>query len=125
MTEKHETKIISRRSAFGILGLGALSLVVAPTVLTVSDAEAQQPSTTQTPKTSTTTTQTHETGTQRRHERREGRREHRHERREARREHRHERREARREHRHEKSTVGQKPTGQQTGQKPTKPTGQQ
>ena len=36
MTEKHETKIISRRSAFGILGLGALSLVVAPTVLTVS-----------------------------------------------------------------------------------------
>ena len=123
MTEKHETKIISRRSAFGILGLGALSLVVAPTVLTVSDAEAQQPSTTQTPKTSTKTTQTHETGTQHRHERREGRREHRHERREARREHRHERREARREHR--QSTVGQKPTGQQTGQKPTKPTGQQ
>ena len=103
MTEKHETKIISRRSAFGILGLDALSLVVAPTVLTVSDAEAQQPGTTQTPKTSTKTTQTHETGTQ----------------------HRHERREARREHRHEGSTVGQKPTGQQTGQKPTKPTGQQ
>jgi hypothetical protein len=114
MTEKHETKIISRRSAFGILGLCALSLVVAPTVLTVSDAEAQQPGTTQTPKTSTKTTQTHETGTQHRHERREGRREHRHE-----------RREARREHRHEESTVGQKPTGQQTGQKPTKPTGQQ
>ena len=105
MTDKHETKIISRRSAFGILGLGALSLVVAPAVLTVSDAEAQQPGTTQTPKTSTTTTQTHETGTQRRHERREGRREHRHE-----------RREARREHRHEGGTVGQKPT---------KPTGQQ
>src|SRR5262252_1786377 len=102
MTEKHQTKIISRRSAFGILGLGALSLVVAPAVLTVSDAEAQQPSTTQTPKTSTTTTQTHETGTQHRHERREGRRE----------------------HRHEGSTIGQKPTGQQTGQKPTKPTGQ-
>ena len=110
MTEKHETKIISRRSAFGILGLGALSLVVAPTVLTVSDAEAQQPSTTQTPKTSRKTTQTHETGTQ-----------HRHERREKRREHRHERREARREHRHEGGTVGQKPTGQ----KLTKPTGQQ
>ena len=112
MTEEHETKIISRRSAFGILGLGALTLVVAPTVLAVSDAEAQQPSTTQTP--STTTKQTHETGTQHRHERREGRREHRHE-----------RREARREHRNERSTVGQKSTGQQTGQKPTKPTGQQ
>ena len=108
MTEKHETEIISRRSAFGILGLGALSLVVAPTVLTVSDAEAQQPSTTQTPKTSTTTTQTPESGTKHRHERREGRGEHRHE-----------RREARREHRHEPSTVGQKSTGQQTGQKPT------
>ena len=115
MTEKDETNIISRRSAFGILGLGALTLVVAPTVLAVSDAEAQQPS----------TTQTHETGTQHRHERREGRREHRHERREARREHRHERREARMEHRHDGGTVGQKPTGQQTGQKPTKPTGQQ
>ena len=89
MTEKHETNIISRRSAFGILGLGALSLVV----LTVSGAEAQQPSTTQTPKTSTTTTQTHESGTQHRHERREGRRE----------------------HRHEGSTVGQKPT-KPTGQ---------
>jgi hypothetical protein len=29
------------------------------------------------------------------------------------------------EHRHDGGTVGQKPTGQQTGQKPTKPTGQQ
>jgi hypothetical protein len=93
MTEKHESNIISRRRTFAILGLGALSLVVAPTVLTVSDAKAQQPDATQTPKTSTTNTQTHETGTQRRHERRE----------------------ARREHRHEGGTVGQKPT-KPTGQ---------
>jgi len=119
MTENHEKKIISRRRAFAILGLGALSMAVPSAVLTVSSAEAQQPSTTQTPKTSVTTTHTPETGTQHRHERREGRGEHRHERREARGEHRHDRREARGEHRHERSTIGQKSTGQQSGQKPT------
>jgi hypothetical protein len=62
---------ITRRSAFCVLGLGALSLAVLPTVLTVSNAEAQQP----TPETAP------QTGTERREERREHRGERREERR--------------------------------------------
>src|SRR4029077_2477523 len=35
------SEMISRRRAFALLGLAALSLAVPPTILTVSDAEAQ------------------------------------------------------------------------------------
>ena len=58
VTEKNETETISRRRAFSLLGLAALSLAMSPTILAVSDAEAQQPSTNagQTPQTGTATT---------------------------------------------------------------------
>ena len=72
--EKVKSKMISRRSAFSLLGLTAALGFAMPTVLTVSDAEAQT------------------AGMERRHERRTGR----HERREERRTGRHERREERR-----------------------------
>ena len=78
MTGQNETEVISRRRAFSFLGLAALGLAVSPTVLTVSDAEAQQPNT-QNPQTGTTTTP--QTGTQRRQERRTERTERRQERR--------------------------------------------
>ncbi len=78
-----ESEVISRRKALSLMGLAAaFSLAAAPTVLTVSDAEAET------------------VGMERRHERREHRRERRHERREHREERRHERREHR-EERHE------------------------
>ncbi len=39
-----DSEMISRRKAFSLLGLAAaFGLAAAPTVLTVSDAEAQQP----------------------------------------------------------------------------------
>jgi hypothetical protein len=38
-----KSEVISRRSALSLLGLAALGLAVPTTVLTVSDAEAQQP----------------------------------------------------------------------------------
>jgi len=41
MSEKIKSEMISRRRAFSLLGLAALSLAVPPTILTVSDAEAQ------------------------------------------------------------------------------------
>ncbi len=41
MSEKIKSEMISRRRAFSLLGLAALSLAVLPTILTVSDAEAQ------------------------------------------------------------------------------------
>ena len=69
-----EVKSISRRSAFSLLGLTATLGFAVPTVLTVSDAEAQT------------------AGMERRQERRTGR----HERRQERRTGRHERREERR-----------------------------
>jgi hypothetical protein len=107
VTETTEMEVISRRRAFSILGLAALSLAMAPTVLTVSDAEAQQPSTT--PQTGTATTP--QTGAGRRQERRRERTEQRQERRTARTERRQKRRAARterrnerREARHERST---------------------
>jgi hypothetical protein len=75
MSEKIKTEMISRRTAFSVLGLGAaLGFAVPTTALTVSDAEAQT------------------AGMERRGERRAGR----HERRETRRTGRHERRETRR-----------------------------
>jgi hypothetical protein len=70
-----KSEMISRRKALSLMGLAAaLGLAAAPTVLTVSDAEAQT------------------VGMERRQERRGGR----HERREVRRTGRHERREVRR-----------------------------
>ena len=42
MSEKIKSEMISRRRAFSLLGLAALGLAVPLTVLTVSDAEAQQ-----------------------------------------------------------------------------------
>jgi len=60
-----ESEVISRRKALSLMGLvAAFSLAAAPTVLTVSDAEAET------------------VGMERRHERREHRRERRHERKE-------------------------------------------
>jgi hypothetical protein len=75
MTEKLKSELISRRTAFSLLGLtAAFGFAVPATVLTVSDVEAQT------------------SGMERREERREGR----HERRDTRREGRHERRDTRR-----------------------------
>ena len=105
VTEKNETETISRRRAFSLLGLAALSLAMSPTILAVSDAEAQQPSTNagQTPQTGTATTP--QTGTERRQERRGERTEHRQERRGERTERRQERRTARTERRQERRTA--------------------
>jgi hypothetical protein len=91
MSEIIKSEAISRRKALSIMGLAAaFALAAPPTMLTVSDAEAQvdQPA------------PGGETGPERREGRREHRRERRHERREDRRERRHERRAHRRE-RHE------------------------
>ena len=85
MSEKIASGVISRRRALSLLGLAALSLAV-PTVLTVSDAEAQQPA----PPPDA------QTGTERRQERRIGRTERRQERRTGRLERRLTRREGRR-----------------------------
>jgi hypothetical protein len=75
MSATIKSEMISRRKALSLMGLAAaFGLAAAPTVLTVSDAEAQT------------------VGMERRQERREGR----HERREVRRAGRHERREVRR-----------------------------
>ena len=73
MTEKSE--MISRRRIFSILGLATLGLAAMPTLLMVSEAEAQ---------TSTTTPPPPQTGTQRRQERRTERTRRRKERRTAR-----------------------------------------
>jgi len=85
-------KLISRRGAISLLGLGAaLGFAVPTTILTESDAEAQtQPAAP--PPTAAAPTAPATSGMNRRQARRAGR----HERREARRTGRHERREARR-----------------------------
>lgn len=100
MSENTKSDAISRRTALSLLGLAAaFSLAVPATVLTVSDAEAQQ----------TPAPEGEKTGTERRHERREhrgerrhGRHEHREERRHGRHEHREERRHERHKHRKER-----------------------
>ena len=79
-----ESEVISRRRALSLLGLAALGLAVPTTVLTVSDAEAQQPAPT-----------APMTGTERRQARRTHRVSRRVGRREARRKGREERRELR------------------------------
>ena len=93
MTEK----LISRRGAFSLLGLGAaLGFAVPTTVLMTSDADAQAqpiaPAPTAPAPTAAAPTAPATSGMNRRQARRAGR----HERREARRNARHERREARR-----------------------------
>ena len=91
MTEKSETEILLRRKIFSILGLATLVLAISSTVLTVSRAEAQAPSTPLTPQTGTIATP--QTGRQ---QRRLARRQARTERRQASRQARTERRQTRR-----------------------------
>jgi len=103
-----KSEMISRRKALSLMGLAAaFGLAAAPTVLTVSDAEAQ----TAAAPTATAPTATAPTaGMERRQQRRAGR----HERREERRAGRHERREERR----TGTTTGAgTTTGMATGQK--------
>ena len=86
MSEKIKVEMISRREAFSLLGLAAaLGFAVPITLLTGSDAEAQEPTAAPAPTGGMT-------GMQRRQERRAGR----HERRTERRTGRHERRTERR-----------------------------
>jgi hypothetical protein len=89
MSEKIQLELLSRRSVLSLLGIAALSVTV-PTVLSISEAEAQQP----TPP--ATTTAPPLTGTERRQERRIERTERRQERRTRRMERRLTRREGRR-----------------------------
>jgi hypothetical protein len=85
-----KSEVISRRSALSLLGLAALGLALPTTVLTVSDAEAQQPAAPTAPGAAPAATPM--TGT----ERRQARRTRRVYRRKARRKGREERRELRR-----------------------------
>ena len=87
---KLTSEVISRRKALSLLGLATLSLTVPATVLTVSEAGAQQPAPGTAPSTAP------ETGTERRQARRTGRTRRRTGRRAARRKGREERRELRR-----------------------------
>jgi hypothetical protein len=86
MSEIIKSEVISRRKALSLLGLAALGLAVPTTVLTVSDAEAQQAAPPAAPL----------TGTERRQERRTHRVKRRVERRKARGKGREERRQLRR-----------------------------
>jgi hypothetical protein len=113
VTEKNEREMISRRGAFSILGMAALSLTVSPMVLAITDAEAQ-PNTTTAQAPQTGTTPTPQTGTQRRQERRTARTERRQERRTARAERRTERRTGRTERRQQRH--GTAPTTSTTPQ---------
>jgi hypothetical protein len=115
------TDTLSRRKAFSILGLATLGLAVTPTLLMVSDAEAQNSTqapqtnttTTETPKSSSKTTEAPQTVTEKPQERRTAR-ERRQERRTARAEKRQARRTARTE-KHEEHSVG---SGSGTTNKP-------
>ena len=101
MSEKITSEVISRRGALSLLGLAALSLAVPSAVLTVSDAEAQQPAAPPTGA-STTPPGAAPTGTERRQERRKGRTERRQERRKGRTERRQARRKGRKVRRQER-----------------------
>lgn len=89
MSKEIKSEVISRRNALSLLGLAALGLAVPTTVLTVSDAEAQQPAAKPTAPAAPMT------GTERRQERRTRRVRRRVERRKARRKGREERHELR------------------------------
>ena len=98
-----KSETISRRKALSLMGLAAaFGLAATPTVLTVSDAEAQ-------------TAAAPTAGVERRQERRAARHERRHERRAARHERRQERRTARHERRQERRTGTATGTGTTTG----------
>ena len=104
MSEIIKPEVISRRKALSLLGLAAaFGLAVPPTVLTVSDAEAQYTAPTAAPAAAP------QTGTERRHKRRTARHERRHERRAGRHERREERRTGRHERREERHTTGKSP----------------
>src|SRR5262249_50453098 len=91
------SEVISRRKALSLLGIATLGLTVPATVLTVSDAEAQQPAPGPAPLFPGTAPATApQTGTERRQERRTGRTRRRTGRRTARRKGREERGELRR-----------------------------
>ena len=100
MSEQIKSRMISRRTALSLLGLASLSLAVPATMLTASNAEAQQPAA------PTGTPTVAPTGTERRQERRTGRTERRQERREGRTERRQERRTGRTERRQERRGTG-------------------
>ena len=96
MSEKIKSEVISRRKALSLLGLAAaFSLAVPPTVITVSEAEAQQAPPSQ-PLVPFGQPAAPQTGTERRQERRTRRVKRRVERRKARKEGRKKRRELRR-----------------------------
>jgi hypothetical protein len=96
-----ESEMISRRKAFSLLGLAAaFGLAAAPTVLTVLDAEAQQPAPATGQQAAPSAGGT--TGMKRRQARRTGRHERRHERRKGRKERREERHKGREERREER-----------------------
>jgi len=88
MSKIIESEVISRRRALSLLGLAALGLAAPTSLLTVSDAEAQQSAAPAAPAATMT-------GTERRQERRTGRVRRRVERRKARRKGREERQELR------------------------------
>ena len=99
MSEKIKSEAISRRRALSLLGLAAaFGLAVPPTVLMVSDAEAQYTAPAPAPAGEKTGTE----GGERRHKRRK----HREERRHKRRKHREERYEERRKGSEEKKEKG-------------------
>ena len=100
MGECSESRRVCRRSALALFGYAAVfELVASPAILTVSDADAQTPTTPATPS-----TEAPKSGTERRQERRAGRAERRQERREGRAERRQERREGRAERRQARRT---------------------
>ena len=97
MGECSESRRVCRRSALALFGYAAVfGLVASPAILTVSDADAQTPT--------TPATEAPKSGTERRQERRAGRAERRQERREGRAERRQERREGRAERRQARRT---------------------
>jgi hypothetical protein len=102
---------LSRRKVLSVLGLAAALALAWPTVLGVSGAEAQTGEKKEGEK-KEDEKEGSATGTERRHERREGRRERRHERRERRHERRHERRERRHERREDRKECGTEPKGE-------------
>jgi hypothetical protein len=107
-------EMISRRGVFRILGLATLGLAVMPTVLTVSDAEAQGTAPATPSGQAPQSPQTPQTGTERRQERRTERTKRREERRTAREERRKTRQQARAERR-------EKPSGTTATPKATTP----
>jgi hypothetical protein len=125
MSDTNEMEMISRRGVFRILGLATLGLAVMPTVLTVSDAEAQGTAPATPSGQAPQSPQTPQTGTERRQERRTERTERRQERRTERTKRREERRTAREERRKTRQQARaerrEKPSGTTATPKATTP----